>query len=236
MAEISQRGAEGRAEQNRQEETGHADNLTRSAGLQRESGRVLLGPMTKALALRPKGQHPLHVLWEFEVWPPGAATEAGEGLRERVLSGLPRLARAATGWGPVGLRPDGMLQEIFHTEEEITPADVPRLCCGLPGIDGCLLARRNEVLAEWTMPLDLRHAELLETASGAMDRALDARRAGWGEPRGITLHLEAGSASLLRCASMQLLVLHEKRGFAPGVREKLTMALGAVARSLSAGA
>jgi hypothetical protein len=31
---------------------------------------------------------------------------------------------------------------------------------------------------------------------------------------------------------MQLLVLHEKRGFAPGVREKLSLALGVVARSL----
>ena len=34
---------------------------------------------------------------------------------------------------------------------------------------------------------------------------------------------------------MQLLVLHEKRGFAPGVREKITMALGALARSLRSG-
>jgi hypothetical protein len=41
---------------------------------------------------------------------------------------------------------------------------------------------------------------------------------------------------LLRADALQLLVLHEKRGFAPGVREKLTMALGAVARSLKAAA
>jgi hypothetical protein len=41
---------------------------------------------------------------------------------------------------------------------------------------------------------------------------------------------------LLRCETLQLLVLHEKRGFAPGVREKLTLALGAVARSLRAAA
>jgi hypothetical protein len=46
--------------------------------------------------------------------------------------------------------------------------------------------------------------------------------------------LEVGNASLLRSDALQLLVLHEKRGFAPGVREKLTMALGAVARSLKA--
>lgn len=191
--------------------------------------------MTKALALRPKGKHPLHVLWEFEVWPAMLEDGVPSGLRERVLSGLPRMERADAAWSAVGLRSDKVLQEIFHTEEQITPADVPRLCCTLPGIEGCLLARRREALAVWSMPLDLKQEELLEAAAGAMDRAIDARGAGWGEPRGITLHLEVGSASLLRCEALQLLVLHEKRGFAPGVREKLTMALGAVARSLKAG-
>jgi hypothetical protein len=192
--------------------------------------------MTKALALRPKGKHPLHVLWEGEVWPSALGAEVPEGLRERVLSGLPKFERADAAWASVGLRSDKVLQEIFHTEDAITPSDVPRLCCGLPGIEGCLLARRHEPLAEWSFPLELKQRELLESASGAMDRALDAREAGWGEPRGITLHLEVGNASLLRCDALQLLVLHEKRGFAPGVREKLTMALGAVARSLRAGA
>ncbi len=192
--------------------------------------------MTKALALRPKGKHPLHVLWECEVWPAALGVDAPDGLRERVLSGLPKFERADAAWMSVGLRTDKVLQEIFHTEEAITPADVPRLCCGLPGIEGCLLARRHEALAEWSFPLELKQRELLASASGALDRAVDAREAGWGEPRGITLHLEVGSASLLRCDALQLLVLHEKRGFAPGVREKLTMALGAVARSLRSGA
>lgn len=193
--------------------------------------------MEKALALRPREKHPLHIAWEFEVWPVETAAGAPEDLRARVLAGLPRLERAEEiSWGNIALRSDKALQEIFHTEDHLTPADVPRLCCGLPGIEGCLLSRRHEVLAEWSVPLDLKRRELLESASGAMDRALDARGAGWGEPRGITLHLEVGSASLLRCDALQLLVLHEKRGFAPGVREKLTLALGAVARSLRAGA
>jgi hypothetical protein len=178
--------------------------------------------VTKALALQPKGRHPLHILWESEVWP-GEVDEAvlPGGLRERMLSGLPRMERSDRAWSTIGLRSDSVLQEIFHTEEKLTPADVPR---------------RREVLAAWSMPLDLKQAELLEAASGAMDRAADAGGAGWGEPRGITLHLEVGNASLLRSDALQLLVLHEKRGFAPGVREKLTMALGAVARSLRAGA
>jgi len=190
--------------------------------------------MTKALALRPKGKHPLHILWECEVWPAALESPSGSGLRERVLAGLPKLSRVDASWTSVGLRSDKVLQEIFHTEEQITPSDVPRLCCTLPGVESCLLARRREALSVWNIPLDLKQTELLDAASGAMDRAIDARGAGWGEPRGITLHLEVGSASLLRADALQLLVLHEKRGFAPGVREKLTMALGAVARSLKA--
>lgn len=191
--------------------------------------------MEKSLALRPKGRHPLHVLRELEVWPLDQVGSApSDDLRHRVLKGLPRMERADAAWSSVGLRSDAVLQEIFHTEERITPADVPRLCCGLPGIEGCLLVRRREVLAAWNMPLDLQQEPLLEAASGALDRGMDSRQAGWGEPRGLTLHLEVGSASLLRCGAMQLLVLHDKRGFAPGVREKLTLALGAVARALKA--
>jgi hypothetical protein len=130
--------------------------------------------MTKALALRPKGKHPLHVLWEHEVWPGGAEeANAPAGLREKILSGLPRMERAGTAWSTVGLRSDKVLQEIFHTEEQITAADVPRLCCSLPGIEGCLVSRRREVLAAWSIPLDLKQTELLDAASGAMDRAID---------------------------------------------------------------
>lgn len=190
--------------------------------------------MSKALVLRPKGKHPLHILGEMEVWPAEAAPPPAGGLRSRVLAGLPRMERATVAWSSVGQRSDKVLQEIFHSDDRITPADVPRLCCGLPGIGGCLLARRHEVLASWNMPLELRHEELLGAVSGAMDRAMDAGDAGWGDACGLTVHLEAGTASLLRSGAAQFLLLHEKRGFAPGVREKLTMALGAVARLLNA--
>lgn len=189
--------------------------------------------MSRQLAVRHKGKHPLHMLGEFEIWPADLGEPVTGGLRERMLAGLPRMEKATASWAAVGLRSDRVLQEIFHTEDRITAADVPRLCCGLPGIGGCLLARRREVVAAWNMPLDLRQAELLDAISGAMDRAADAEKAGWGQPRGLTLHLEAGPASLLREGPAQLLVLHEKRGFAPGVREKLALALGVVARLLN---
>lgn len=196
------------------------------------SGFVVGCIMTRSLALRPKGKHPLHILRELEIWPVAVGAIEAEELRGRVLAGLPRMTRTVVSWNSVGLRPDKALQEIFHTEDRIAPSDMPRLCCGLPGISACLLARRNEVLASWNMPLDLRHEQLLDAASGSMDRALDASRAGWGEARGLTIHLEVGAASLLRADAVQLLLLHEKRGFAPGVREKLTLALGVVSRLL----
>ena len=191
--------------------------------------------MKKTLALRPEGKHPLHVLWEFEAWPLEAVENEGSSVRGSVLSGLPKMQRTSSSWIGAELRSDKVLQEIFHTEERITPGDVPRLCCGLPGIEGCVLARRLEALSAWNMPMELNQETLLQVAAGALDRALEAETAGWGEPQGITLHLEVGNASLLRSGVMQLLLLHEKRGFAPGVREKITMALGALARSLRSG-
>lgn len=188
--------------------------------------------MSKQLALRPKPSHPLHVLWDLEVWPLPEADAVPSGLRERVLSGLPRFARVGQATAALALSSAQVLQEIFHTEDEIALPDVPRLCADLPGVEGCVICRRHEVLASSGWPEDLQLEELLASASGALDRAMTGRAAGWGEPRGITLHLEVGSASLLRCDALQLLVLHDKRGFPPGVREKLTLALGAVARSL----
>jgi len=190
-------------------------------------------PMTKALALRPREKHPLHIAWEFEVWPVEPDAGASGALRARVLAGLPRLERAdEVAWSSVALCSDTVLQEIFHTDDHLTPADVPRLCCELPGIDSCLLTRRNEVLATWNEPLDLDQEELLRAASSTMDRAVEARSAGWGDARGVTVFLDGGSASLLRCGTLQLLVLHGSRGFAPGVREKLSSALAAVAAAL----
>lgn len=197
-----------------------------------KAGRFCYPSMSKQLALRPKPSHPLHVLWDLEVWPLPGTDAVSPGLRERVLSGLPRFTRAGQAPAALTLSSAQFLQEIFHTEEEIALPDVPRLCAELPGVEGCVICRRHEVLASSGWPEDLQLEELIASASGALDRALTARAAGWGEPRGITLHLEVGSASLLRCEALQLLVLHEKRGFPPGVREKLTLALAAVVRSL----
>ena len=197
-----------------------------------KAGRFCYPSMSKQLALRPKPSHPLHVLWDLEVWPLPGTDAVSPGLRERVLSGLPRFTRAGQAPAALTLSSAQFLQEIFHTEEEIALPDVPRLCAELPGVEGCVICRRHEVLASSGWPEDLQLEELIASASGALDRALTARAVGWGEPRGITLHLEVGSASLLRCEALQLLVLHEKRGFPPGVREKLTLALAAVVRSL----
>lgn len=174
------------------------------------------------------------MLREFEVWPVEDLSGPLSPARDRGPAALPAEDRSEMPWKAVSLRSDKALQEIFHTDERITPSDVPRLCCGLPGVEGCLLVRRREVLAGWNMPLDLNPDHLLQAASGALDRAVDAPGSGWGELQGLTLHLEVGSASLLRQGAMQMLVLHEKRGFAPGVREKLSLALGVVARSLRA--
>jgi hypothetical protein len=172
------------------------------------------------LAVRQRGLHPLHVLWELEVWPGMAG--AGPGAAA---------STALAGEGPVGLC-GSALQEIFHTEDQLTLADVPRLCCELPGIAGCLLARDRDVVASHNIPEGLRAYQLLSSAGLATDRAAGAGTAGWGEPEGLTLHLKDGDATLVRRGAAQLLVLHAKRGFAPGVWPDLLDVLAAVARVL----
>ncbi|MFM8230904.1 MAG: hypothetical protein ACKOAL_06745, partial [Chthoniobacterales bacterium] len=76
---------------------------------------------TRALAIRPKEKHLLHILWEFEVWPVETGAGVPDALRARVLAGLPRMERAdEVAWGNVALRSDKALQEIFHTDDHLT--------------------------------------------------------------------------------------------------------------------
>ena len=97
--------------------------------------------MTKTLALRPKGKHPLHMLREFEIWPLDEIGAVPGPLRERVLAGLPRLDRNEVPWNAVSLRSDRALQEIFHTEERIGPADVRACAAACPASrDACSCA------------------------------------------------------------------------------------------------
>jgi glucose-6-phosphate isomerase len=79
------------------------------------------------------------------------------------------------------------------------------------------------------------HHEAIKDATLRELFAGDATRGESLTAEGAGLFLDY-SKNRITAETLQLLVLHEKRGFAPGVREKLTLALGAVARSLRAAA
>jgi hypothetical protein len=68
-------------------------------------------------------------------------------------------------------------------------------------------------------------SRMLEAMSESADQL------GIGEVPALTLHTSSGPLSVVRQGALSMLVVHDNRGFIPGVREKLTAALGEMART-----
>jgi predicted regulator of Ras-like GTPase activity (Roadblock/LC7/MglB family) len=124
------------------------------------------------------------------------------------------------------------LQSLFMTDEKLSTKRVVELCGELPGIKSCLLTSDDAFIASQNVPAGLDIASLSSKAT-AMARAMHEASAdmGIGEIPALTLHTEKGPISVFQNESHTMLVFHADRGFIPGVREKVTLALGGVARS-----
>ncbi len=118
------------------------------------------------------------------------------------------------------------LQAIFMTEEFLSLDRVVELCGGLPGIRSCVLAHGAAVLASHNVPesLDLvsLSAPTLEMLAAIRQ---SAARMGVGAVPAVTIHSEKGPITFFPQPELCLLVLHQDRGFVPGVREKLQQVL-----------
>jgi predicted regulator of Ras-like GTPase activity (Roadblock/LC7/MglB family) len=124
------------------------------------------------------------------------------------------------------------LQSLFMTDEKLSTKRVVELCGDLPGIKSCLLTSDDAFIASQNVPVGLDIASLSSKAT-AMARAMHEVSAdmGIGEIPALTLHTEKGPISVFQNESHTMLVFHADRGFIPGVREKVTLALGEVTRS-----
>ncbi len=124
------------------------------------------------------------------------------------------------------------LQSLFMTDEKLSTKRVVELCGDLPGIKSCLLTSDDAFIASQNVPAGLDIASLSSKAT-AMARAMHEASAdmGIGEIPALTLHTEKGPISVFQNASHTMLVFHADRGFIPGVREKVSLALGEVTRS-----
>lgn len=124
------------------------------------------------------------------------------------------------------------LQSLFMTDEKLSTKRVVELCGDLPGIKSCLLTSDDAFIASQNVPAGLDIASLSSKAT-AMARAMHEASAdmGIGEIPALTLHTEKGPISVFQNDSHTMLVFHADRGFIPGVREKVSLALGEVTRS-----
>jgi predicted regulator of Ras-like GTPase activity (Roadblock/LC7/MglB family) len=114
------------------------------------------------------------------------------------------------------------LQEIFMTEDQLTLAQVLKLCGGLPGIRSCILTKGSSVLATFNVPDAIDLVSLTGNASAMLDAMrASSMRMGLGAIPAVTVHSEKGPISFFHSDDLAMLIIHADRGFIPGVREKL---------------
>ncbi|MFM8764587.1 MAG: hypothetical protein ACKOEZ_07105 [Spartobacteria bacterium] len=124
------------------------------------------------------------------------------------------------------------LQALFMTDENLNTGRVVELCGGLPGIQSCVLTSGNHVVASHNTPEGLDIVSLSSNAAAMLQAMHDASAGmGIGEIPAVTLHTARGPLSIFQKEHLAMLVFHGDRGFVPGVREKMTAALGELTRA-----
>ncbi len=124
------------------------------------------------------------------------------------------------------------LQALFLTEETLTVDGIIQHCCGLPGINSCVLAHESTIVASHNVP---HGVDLISMSANAADmlRAMreSSARMGVGTVPAVTLHTEKGVISFFNRDELTMLVFHKDRGFVPGVREKMAAVLGELTKA-----
>jgi hypothetical protein len=110
------------------------------------------------------------------------------------------------------------LQTLFMTDEFLDLAAVCRQVSTLPGIQTCVISRRDENVHAGEMPAGFELSELLAFAPGVRQVA---GRLPIGDLKHFTLYAETHSVSFFERHGVCLCVVHRARSFIPGVREKL---------------
>lgn len=124
------------------------------------------------------------------------------------------------------------LQALFLTDEKLSIKRVVELCGGLPGIKSCLLTNEDQVIASHNVPEGMDIVSLSANATKMLRTMHDASaEMGIGQIPAVTLHTKKGPISIFQKDQLNMLVFHGDRGFIPGVREKMTAALGEMSNS-----
>lgn len=124
------------------------------------------------------------------------------------------------------------LQSLFLTEETLSVNRVIELCCGLPGINSCVLAHGSIIVASHNVPDGVDLVSMSAHAADMLQAMRDSSaRMGVGTVPAVTLHTEKGVISFFNREDLTLLVFHKDRGFVPGVREKMAAAIGELTKA-----
>ena len=121
-----------------------------------------------------------------------------------------------------------VLQNLFMTDEFLDLSAVCRHVSGLPGIQACVISRRDENVSAGEMPDGFELSELLAFAPGVRQVA---GRLPIGALKHFTLYAEAHSVSFFEQHGVCLCVVHRARSFIPGVREKLVTVADELSKS-----
>ncbi len=122
---------------------------------------------------------------------------------------------------------EARLQQIFHSEEELSVRQLVALAGALPALQGCALSLGGETVRSPGFPAAL---DVPPLGAGALELLSQAgASSGLRFHPVVTLYAESGPISLLHRGEYRLLVAHRERGFLPGVREKLAALLDLLA-------
>jgi len=151
--------------------------------------------------------------------PPAPEAEAGIPAPESIPAPPPL---------PLSRFDQDVLQNLFMTDEFL---DLPAVCrhvSTLPGIQACVISRRDENVHAGDFPDGFESSELLAFAPGVTQVA---GRLPIGALKHFTLYAETHSVSFFERQGVCLCVVHRARSFIPGVREKLVTVADELSKS-----
>lgn len=122
------------------------------------------------------------------------------------------------------------LQPVFLTDEALDLAAVARHVAALPGITACQLALGERVARAGAFPEGIQ-ADLLQSIAPELAASAGevASRMNFGAVENVTIHAAGHAVSIFSRGAAVLGVVLGRRGFIPGVRERLAQAVDALA-------
>ncbi len=119
-----------------------------------------------------------------------------------------------------------LLQDLFHTDKELTLQDVADLANALPGLQGCILTVADDLRRSTDVPDGFDIREIRDRLLAVLESApTESIRNGRPRTPALTLYFKDGPISILSHGSSSFLVVHQERSFLPGIRKILSTAL-----------